>query len=94
MSDTKLDKILEEVQEIKLTLVRHEMLHQRNTETLEEHMRRTALAEERIERLNVQVDDLLDAKDKSKDFVKGIVWLLGIIGSIILAFISGGYFKH
>jgi hypothetical protein len=45
MSDTKLDRILEEVQEIKLTLVRHEMLHQRNTESLEEHMRRTALAE-------------------------------------------------
>lgn len=53
--EEKLDKVQEDVNEIKVILAR-------NTTSLEEHMKRTAIAEERIElvqeQMNVQIEPI------------------------------------
>lgn len=46
--EAKIDKILEKLEEQGKILVRHEVLHQKNTEDLAEHIRRTQLAEAAI----------------------------------------------
>lgn len=51
--DAKLDKIQDDIVEIKLTLAE-------NTASLKEHMRRTAIAEERIEALQEDGDKKIE----------------------------------
>lgn len=63
-NDQKLDKIQEDVTDIKVTLAR-------NTASLEEHMRRTALLESKIEPLETHAD-----------MVKGAIKLVGIIAAL------------
>lgn len=72
--ESKLDKTIEAVTDIALSTARLEVHVEKNTENLEEHMRRTELAEMRIERL-----------EKAEHWVKGAVWVVVGIGTLILA---------
>lgn len=41
----KLDRIIEDITEIKVTLAKHDVFHERNTDSLEHHIKRTDLLE-------------------------------------------------
>lgn len=58
-SDNKLDKIANDVQEIKLSLVKMDMTLERNTDSLENHIKRTDLLESKVEVLKEQVTPVL-----------------------------------
>ena len=72
----KVDSISEDISEIKVIMAR-------NTASLEEHMRRTALAEQQIASLR---EDLLPVEDHVKQVrwtAKAIVWLAVSIGGLV-----------
>lgn len=52
--ESKLDKVVESVSDLKTSVARIEVHVEKNTEDLAEHMRRTALAENRITSLEVK----------------------------------------
>lgn len=62
----KQDKIAENMADMAVDIAKIELTLERNTEALEEHMRRTSLNEDRL--------DLLEA---DKDFLKGAAWVIG-----------------
>lgn len=53
--NNKTDKILEAISEVKITLARHGVLHEKNTEDLAEHIRRTELLESRTEAQQMEI---------------------------------------
>lgn len=89
-------KIFEGLIEIKVTLARHEALHERNTASLEHHVKRTDLAEDNIrllqdhdaafrEELTSKISEELKPIKAHIAFVNGAIWALGIAGAIIIA---------
>lgn len=89
----KLDQIQDDVLDIKLTL-------ERNTASLEEHIRRTAIAEKRIEMLAQQDINLEKEVNKKlgpiSDHVKMVNWtikLLGVLGVVLIALDQLGILK-
>jgi len=76
--ETKLDKIQEDIVEIKETLAR-------NTTSLEIHMQRTELAEETLKIINNAQNDLELKLISHINQVKGAGIAIGVIGSVILA---------
>lgn len=76
--DKKLDKIQEDIVEIKETLAR-------NTASLEIHMQRTELAEQRIEQLAKEDNSLKEKINAHINQVKGAAIALSVIGTIIFA---------
>lgn len=48
-NSNKLEKILEQLSDIKVVLERHTVLHEKNTDDLAEHIRRTDLLETKLE---------------------------------------------
>lgn len=58
-SDNKLDKISNDINDIKLSLVKMDMTLERNTESLEMHIKRTDLLEQKVEVLKNEVLPLL-----------------------------------
>ena len=98
MSDEKFDKIVDElsnikenISEIKTILARHEVLHERNTDSIEYHIKRTELAEKRIEML--QENDLSIKEQITVELapikahisvLKGVGLALSILGAIIM----------
>lgn len=81
MADTrveqKLDRVQQDVNEIKVILAR-------NTTSLEEHMRRTAIAEERIELVQTQVNDKLEPVRKHVVMVNTTLKVLAAAGAVVL----------
>jgi hypothetical protein len=80
----KLDKIAEDVTEIKITMAR-------NTASLELHMERTNIAEENLKILKTEVDSIKDVTDElktDKAVVLKTIGILGAIGATILACIE------
>lgn len=76
--ENKLNKIQEDIVEIKETLAR-------NTTSLELHMQRTELAEKRIELLQTQGSNLKDKVNAHINKVKGAAIAISVIGTIIFA---------
>lgn len=76
--NNKLDQIRDDIVEIKQTLVR-------NTTSLELHMERTRLAEDRIEMLHEQDSDLKEKINSHINQVKGAGIALTTIGAILFA---------
>lgn len=81
----KLDKLQEDINEIKQTMAV-------NTKELEIHIEGVKLAREQNELLKQEVDDKF--QELSKDitpiknhvaFVKGAMWALGVAGAVLLA---------
>lgn len=93
-NNNKIDKVLEDLTDIKVILTRHEVYHEANTRILEEHMRRTHAAETRIEMLHEadtilkeKIDEKLDPIKRHVDMVNTTIKVVGItltiIGSIV-----------
>lgn len=79
--ENKQDKLLEVVADQNQILAKMQVIQQQHHESLEEHHRRTTLNEERLE--------LLEEKDAQfKHFIKGALWALGGIISLIGAAIK------
>lgn len=87
--EIKIDKILEKMTELEINMVKQESNLCRNTDSLEEHMKRTQILESMIETLNADIDPI----KKHVNFVKGAGWMLGIAGTILIALISTGILK-
>jgi hypothetical protein len=86
-----LEKILNEIQEIKLTMVRLELLHSKNTESLEEHVKRTNLLEEDILRTKKYLVKEIAPFKKLLVFFKGSVWAIGVLASLVVFLKQMGY---
>lgn len=93
--ENKIDKILEDLNEIKIVQVRHSILHEKNTEDLERHILRTDLAEDRIEMLTKYdselrqeiLNEIMPIKSHVHAVnitIKVIVWTITTIGAILL----------
>jgi len=76
--ETKLDKIQEDIVEIKETLAR-------NTTSLELHIHRTEVAEETLKIISNTQNDLELKLISHINQVKGAGIAIGVIGSVILA---------
>lgn len=101
MSDDKLNKVLEDLTDIKIILTRHEVYHEANTKSLEDHILRTKIAEQRIEilhnadmELKEKIDEKLEPIKKHVDMVNITVKVVGItltaLGAIIMGLYSMG----
>lgn len=99
----KLDQIISDINEIKVLQAEHTVLHRRNTDDLERHIKRTDLAEKRIEMLTQQDAqlkiDLLKEIEPIKRHVgvveatiKVILLTLSMIGATILGLHQLGVF--
>lgn len=77
--EDKIDRILEEITEIKVTVARQDITLETNTESLKEHMARTAMAE-------IRIDDL----EKHKNMVQGAMWILGVLGAVVSGLYKAG----
>ena len=75
--DEKIDKVQEDVNEIKLILAR-------NTASLEEHMKRTAIAEERIEIVQEQLSTQIEPIKRHVIMVNTGMKVLAALGAILL----------
>lgn len=82
--ESKLDKIVEEIAEIKQTLAV-------NTKELEIHVEGVILAREQNNILRQEMENRFDSVDSDLKpikshvaFVKGAIWSLGIAGAIVL----------
>ncbi|NDE09874.1 MAG: hypothetical protein EBZ95_04820 [Chitinophagia bacterium] len=93
--ESKLDKIIEDLNEVKIVQARHTVLHEKNTEDLERHILRTNIAEQRIELLtksDVELKEkLIEEIAPIQSHVhavnigiKVLVWTLTAIGAILL----------
>jgi len=75
--ESKVDKTIDAVAEIGLSVARMEVHVEKNTEDLEIHIRRTDLAEVRIERL-----------EKVEQWLRGAAWITLGLGSLLIATIK------
>lgn len=75
--ESKVDKTIDAVAEIGLSVARMEVHVEKNTEDLEIHIRRTNLAEIRIERL-----------EKVEQWLRGAVWITLGLSSMLIAVIK------
>lgn len=93
--ENKIDKILEDLNEVKIIQARHTVLHEKNSEDLERHILRTDLAETRIEMLTKAdselKDELMQEITPIKNHintinvaVKILLWVMATMGAILL----------
>lgn len=84
--EDKIDRILEEITEMKITATKQEANLLRNTENLEAHMARTAQNEEMIEAIKADIEPI----KKHVVFVKGAIWMLGFVGAVLAGLYKSG----
>lgn len=81
--NNKIDKVIESQKETNEILVR-------NTATLEVHVKRTDLAEEKIELIRQEVENIESKTDKNESFLSGVVWVIsGLAGLLALLYETG-----
>lgn len=64
--ESKVDKTIETVADISLTVAKMEVHVEKNTQDLKVHMKRTELSEARLERL-----------ERIDQWIRGAIWMLG-----------------
>lgn len=72
--ESKVDKTIETVADISLTVAKMEVHVEKNTQDLEVHMKRTELSEARLERL-----------ERIDQWIRGAVWMLGGLAGLAYA---------
>lgn len=72
--ESKIDKTIETVADISLTVAKMEVHVEKNTQDLEVHMKRTELNEIRLERL-----------ERIDQWIRGAVWMLGGLAGLAFA---------
>lgn len=81
--ETKLDKLIEDVTDLKIKQAQQDIIHQTNSTNLAEHMRRTELNERRIESME-EITKML----RLGGTIFGYLWkisisILGICGTVL-----------
>lgn len=84
----KLDQIISDINEIKVLQAEHAVLHRRNSDDLERHIKRTDLAEKRIEMLTQQDVELKIELIKEIEPIKRHVSVVNIVVKTILTIAS------
>lgn len=74
--ESKLDKITDKLADHGETLVRHEALHARNSDDLEEHIRGVQALEARVRPIESHVADV-------RRFLKSALWVGGILLTVV-----------
>lgn len=72
--ESKIDKTIETVADISLSVAKMEVHVEKNTQDLEVHMKRTELNEIRLERL-----------ERIDQWLRGAVWMLGGLAGLAFA---------
>ena len=72
--ESKMDKTIDTVTDISMNVARIEVHVEKNTYDLEDHMRRTELAEVRLERL-----------EKVEQWLRGAMWITMGLGGLLIA---------
>lgn len=72
--EDKLDRVITDINDIKITMIA-------NTASLDVHIRRTDLAEMRID----MVDEKIKPLEKHIAFATGATWAIGICGALLAA---------
>lgn len=75
----RVTKIQDDIVDIKITMAR-------NTDALEEHIKRTALAEQNIDKIMIAIQPI----QKHVAFVQGAIWMLGIVGVLLYGLFEMG----
>lgn len=87
-TDKKLDQILEQLTDIKVVQATHTVLHEKNSEDLEDHILRTNLSEKRIAELeDARIAQELEIQ-KAKAMIKTVGWVLGTLGALIVGILG------
>lgn len=93
--ESKIDRLLDNSAEQGATLARHEALHERNTASLEEHVRRTDLLEVRLEQhaeaQGKRLDEALLPIKAAKFLLAMAAGVATIAGAAKLLLKLGGY---
>lgn len=82
--EDKIDKILEDMVELKVDMAETKVTLHRNTDSLELHIKRTNILEEKLEKDFEKLQGEIDPIKSHVSFVKGALWLLGALGAIVL----------
>ena len=82
--EIKLDKVLDKLSEHGELLARHTVLHEKNTDDLDEHIKRTNLLEARIDKQEVSIASKLE---EALLPIRSVRWLVKI-GAGILTLIA------
>lgn len=85
MSDFMID-MKDDISDIKVTMAK-------NTESLDHHIRRTGIAEERLDSYYKEKEYLEKKVDSHINMVKGAFWITGILATILFALLERGYIK-
>lgn len=85
--DQKIDKILEVLNQQSNTLAKHSVLHEKNTEDLEKHIKRTDLLEEEIKFRNRELAKDMEPIKRHVAHIEGAIKLIGIL-SMVVGFIA------
>jgi len=72
--ESKIDKTIETVADMSLTMAKMEVHVEKNTSSLEIHMKRTELSEARLERL-----------EKIDQWIRGAAWMLAGLSAVAFA---------
>lgn len=88
----KFDNIEEKLEKHSNVLESINVTMSKNTQSLEEHMRRTEAVEERLDFVEADLDPLLDKSKEYKGMAKLIGWIIGAVVTIagIWKAIKGG----
>ena len=76
-NSNKLDQVIDKLNKMEITLATHTVLHEKNTEDLAEHIRRTNLLEADLAPIKTHVSNVTFA-------IKVVLYIFGSIGTIIL----------
>lgn len=92
----KIDKIAEDIVDIKITSVKQEVTLALQKDVLDEHIRRTSIAEERIEMIRTELEPIKNHISKIQGFKDTSIFLVKFIsvlsGLIIALFKSFSFF--
>jgi septation ring formation regulator EzrA len=90
--EEKIEKVAEDVTDIKVVLSRLEVLHERNTVSLEEHIKRTNALEDMVIQNEQNFSAELKPIQTHISFVKGAMWVIGVLFALVLGLKQLGLF--
>lgn len=85
---SKIDKVSEKLDKMAEVMVTIQVSQGKTEVNVEEHMRRTSLAEENIAILRKEIEPIKQHVTKVESITKFAKWILGGIGALILAIIA------
>jgi phosphoglucomutase len=82
--EDKLDKILEDITGLKVDMAETKVTLDRNTDSLEIHMKRSDAIEAKLEQDYQKLVEEIDPIKKHVQLIKNIFWFVGALGATLL----------